>query len=65
MKEIFKSAINVIDSSISDDEINEEVNDAIKSKDNRFVLKSNIDGYIMFTKEKWEILIESNIKFAQ
>ena len=65
MKEIFKSAINVIDSSISDDEINEEINDAIKSKDNRFVLKSNIDGYIMFTKEKWEILIDSNIKFAQ
>ena len=52
MKEIFKSAINVIDSSISDDEINEEINDAIKSKDNRFVLKSNMDGYIMFTKEK-------------
>lgn len=65
MKEIFKSAINVIDSSISNDEINEEINDAIKSKDNRFVLKSNIDGYIMFTKEKWEILIDSNIKFAQ
>ena len=65
MKEIFKSAINVMDSSISDDEINEEINDAIKSKDNRFVLKSNIDGYIMFTKEKWVILIDSNIKFAQ
>lgn len=65
MKEIFKSAINVIDSSISDDEINEEINDAIESKYNKFVLKSNIDGYIMFTKEKWEILIDSNIKFAQ
>ena len=66
MKEIFKKAINIMDSSISDDEINEEINEAIKIKDNRFVLKGNVDsGYIMFTKGKWEILIDSNIEFAK
>ena len=47
-------------------EINEEINEAIKIKDNRFVLKGNVDsGYIMFTKGKWEILIDSNIEFAK
>lgn len=66
MKEIFKNAINVMDKSISDEEINNEINEAIKTKDNRFVLKGNVDsGYIMFTKEKWEILIDSNIEFAK
>lgn len=66
MKEIFKNAINVMDNSISDEEINDEINEAIKTKDNRFVLKGNIDsGYIMFTKEKWNILIDSNIEFAK
>lgn len=66
MKEIFKNAINVMDKSISNEKINDEINEAIKSKDNRFVLKGNVDsGYIMFTKEKWEILIDSNIEFAK
>ena len=66
MKEIFKNAINIMDNSISNEEINNEINEAIKTKDNRFVLKGNVDsGYIMFTKGKWEILIDSNIEFAK
>lgn len=66
MKEIFKKAINIIDRSISDEKINEEINDAIKTHDNRFVLGGNVDsGYIMTSKGKWEILIDSNIEFAK
>ena len=65
MKILFKNAINIIDNSITDDEINEEIDEAIRTKDNRFVLKTYTDGYIMFTNGKWEILINSNIKFAQ
>ena len=66
MKEIFKNAINIMDNSISNEEINNEINEAIKTKDNRFVLKGNVDsGYIMFTKGKWEILIDSNVEFAK
>jgi len=66
IKLIFKNAINIIDNSVSEDEINEEINEAMKTKDNRFVLKGNIDsGYIMLTKGKWEILIDSNTEFAK
>ena len=66
MKEIFKNAINIIDRNISDERINEEINDAIKTHDNRFVLGGNVDsGYIMTSKGKWEILIDSNIEFAK
>ena len=64
MKTIFKNTINILDNKVSNDNVNNIINNAIQTKDTRLTLDGNIkNGYIIFMKDKWEIFIESNIDF--
>lgn len=66
MKIIFKNAINILDSNISDEAIDKAIDDAIRMRDERLSLDGNIkNGYIIFMRDKWEILIDSNVDFAK
>lgn len=66
MKIVFNNVINILDNKISNEDIDEAINNAIKTKNERLSLDGNIKtGYIIFMKDKWEIFVESNVNFAK
>lgn len=66
MKNIFRYTINILDNEITNDEINESINRAIKYKNEIINIYGNIKrGHITYEKGKWEIFIESNTDFIK